>query len=229
MHDPPEEASFRVKEYWEKLAHLPCYHDLNLREPENTVPISWHCDGVKVYKTQKCWVYSFASCIRKGPSLESKMMFMLFRENEHVKGKTHDSVARLIAYSMRVMMTGLFPAKDCDGNPWPEGSPQARRSNTPFAGEWKFAFSTFKADLEARVACHKLVRNYASNSICEHCLASKLDNGFQYGDFSDRAAYLECMFTHEQFVLLNPPDKQSVWLDVPGWHKDRNVDAPRHA
>ena len=225
MHDPVEEGPFRVQEYWQKLEHMDFYRALKLENPNNTIPISWHCDGVKVYKTQKVWVYSFTSCIRKGPSVSSKLLFLIVRENELVKDKTHDSIARLIGYVMQNLMTGKFPERGPDGKPWPRGSLAEQRSGQQIAGSWRFAFSTFKADLEARVACHKLVRNYASNSICEHCLASKLDNGYSYGDFTDEAGYFGTMLSHNDFLLLNPAGKQSAWLCVPGWQKDRNVDA----
>ena len=223
IHDPPEEAVQRVDEYWSKLSHLPFYADLALEDPSSTVPISWHVDGVKVYKTQKAWVYSFASSIRKGPSIDTKLLFLLFRDSQMVKPLTHDSVAMHIAYAMRVLETGRFPDKDHHGQPFPEGSREANRIGAHIAGGWRFAFSAFKADLEARVMVHKLVRNWASDSICEHCLASKLPS-FGYGDFSNNAAYFECMFGHREFLLLNPANKQSSWIHVKGWHKDRNVE-----
>ena len=225
MHDPPEEAEARVQEYWQNLRHMDFYRALKLEDPARTIPISWHCDGVKVYRTQKVWVYSFTSCIRKGPSVSSKILFLIIRENEMVKDKTHDSVAKVISYVMKVLMTGKFPQHGPDGKPWPCGSLAEQRAGQEIAGSWRFAFSTFKADLEARVACHKLVRNYASNSICEHCLASKLNNGFSYGDFTDEAGYFGTMLSHDDFLLLNPAGRQSAWLSVPGWQKDRNVDA----
>ena len=225
VHDPPEEANQRCAEYWSRSSHLPFYQKLTIDNPETTIPIAWHVDGVKIYKTHKAWVYSFSSAIKKGPSLISKSLVLLFREAVMVKPFTHDAVGRIVAYIMKVLQTGLFPSQDFSGNDFPKESVEEIRSGTPFAGGWKGAFACFKADLEARVLVHKLVRNWASDSMCEHCLASRLPQ-FTYGDFSDRAAYWECMFTHEEFFLLNPASRQSTWLNVPGWDKDRNLDEP---
>ena len=95
-----------------------------------------------------------------------------------------------------------------------------------FAGGWRCAFAAFKADLEARVVVHKLVRNWASNSICEHCLASKKP-ALNYRNFRSDAPFLGHIFTHAEFLMLNPPERQSAWTCVRGWDKDRNLDDPR--
>ena len=221
VHDPMHEASDRCVEYWKHVS--PFLRGVTVDEPEKTIPIAWHVDGVKVYKTHKAWVYSFSSAMKKGPSLNSKSLVLLFRDAVMVKPFTHDAVGHLVSYVMKVLQTGLFPDKNFDGEKFPPDSPQALRAGTPFAGGWRGSFACFKADLEARVLVHKLVRNWASDSICEHCLASKLPE-FTYGDFSDRALYFECMFSHQDFLLLNPPGKQSTWNNVPGWDKDRNLD-----
>lgn len=223
VHDPSTEASQRCEEYWSKVSHLPFYQKLMVDKPEITIPIAWHVDGVKVYKTHKAWVYSFSSACKKGPSLLSKSLVLLFRDAVMVKPFTHDAVGDIVAYIMKVLQTGLFPSKDFSGNDFPKDSIEAQRSGQPFAGGWCGAFACFKADLEARVLVHKLVRNWASDSICEHCLASKLPQ-FTYGNFCESAAYLDCMFSHQQFLLLNPVGKQSTWTNVPGWDKDRNLD-----
>ena len=227
VHDPVEEVSLRCAQYWSNVCSLPSHAALDIPVPSMTVPISWHMDGVKVFKTQKVWAYSFASCIRKGTSIATKSLFLLFRDSDMIKPWTHDSVGKLIAYVMKTLQTGCFPTCDYDGSPFEPGSTKALRAGTPFAGGWRGVFACFKADLEGRVLAHKLVRNWASDSVCERCIASKLPQS-SYGDFSDAAVYWDCMFSHEQFLMLNPPGKTSVWVDVPGWDISRNLDVSRH-
>ena len=163
-----------------------------------------------------------------GATLGSKLLLLLVRDADMVKYKTHDAVAKLIAYIMDNLMSGTFPTLDPSGNRWAEGSREAERAGQLFAGGMCCAFSAFKGDLEARVLVHKLVRNWSSNSICEHCLAGRAADGFSYGDFSDRAAYMEFFLDHHQFLLLNPADRQSGWIEVKGWRKDRNLDDMLH-
>ena len=223
VHDPEEQAPARVKEFWAHVRHLPFFKDLKLRDPSKTIPISWHVDGVKVYRTQKAWVYSFASCIRKGCSLHTKLLTCLFRETHMKKPDTHDDVGMLIAYIMSVLQTGCYPHYDAFGEPFKAGTRERDIAGHEFAGGWAFAFAAFKADLEARVMVHKYARNWAADFICEHCPASKKDP-FDYRDFSDNAGYLECQFDHQQYLMLASLGRASVWTHVRGWHKDRNVE-----
>lgn len=224
--DDPDRAAYSCADYWEHVNNLDFYQDLNISMDDRarTIPLAVHVDGVKVYRTHKAWVYSWGSMLHKGNSLHSKVLLLLIRDADLVKNHSHDAVGRLMGWIFEVLQSGVFPLTDCEGRPWPLGSLQSQQAGTYFAGGWRAAFSAFKADLEARVQVHKLVRNWSSNSICEHCLASKKPD-FSYGDFSNNAAYLECMLSHEQFLLLNPPERQSSWTCVKGWRKERNLEA----
>ena len=142
-----------------------------------------------------------------------------------VKPATHDDVGTLIAYVQQVLMTGMYPDTQWNGSPWPKNSVEAGRAGKPFAGGWRAYFAAFKSNLEARALVHKMVRYWNSNSICEHCLASKLPQ-LSYGDFTDGAAYMQYMLSHDEFLELNPADRQSTWTAVPGWTKDRNLEVP---
>ncbi|CAE7199337.1 pif1 [Symbiodinium natans] len=175
--------------YWRKLAK----ESMDVKGPDArmTFPLNWHADGVRVYKQQKCWVYSYSCALKKGPSLSSKLMLLLVREPLLRKPDTHDAIGKVIGWIQRVLQTGLFPPTDFMGSAWPPDSLEAARANLPFAGGYKCAFSAFKGDWEARAVIHKLQRSYNHNNICEHCPASKLDNGFNYRDFSLNAPYLD--------------------------------------
>ena len=228
IYDPPEEAEYRCNEFWERSSFQPFFQDLELGgQTERLVPLAWHMDGIKVYKTHKAWAYSCSSQTRKGPSLDTKLLLLLIRDGDCEKPWTHDSIGDLIGYIMTVLMTGRFPVKDHTGQDFTPGTVESARAGKFFAGGWRCAFSAFKADLEARVMVHKLVRNWSSDSICEHCLASKYEN-LTFGDFTNDANYLQYLLSHEQFVELNPEDRQSRWLHVKGWRKERNLEDMLH-
>ena len=227
IHDPPEQAQWRCREFWEKNSKQAFVQDLGLESFDRVIPMCWHTDGIKIYKTHKAWCYSFASQIRKGPSVDTKRLLLCIRDGDCVKPYTHDDIALAIAYAMDVLRTGLYPSCDHNGQPFPPNSREGRKAGTPFAGGWRACFSAFKADLEARVLVHKLVRNWSSDSICEHCLASKYLE-LTFGDFSDKAAYLGWFISHEDFLKLNPPDRQSAWINVRGWRKERNLEDMLH-
>ena len=217
-----------VSTYWNACRHLDFFGRLELSENDlsKTVPIFFHTDGVKVYKAQKAWVYSYSSATRKGPSIQTKLVSLLIRESLVIKHKTHDSIGLLHGYICDVLQTGKFPSLDSQGKPWNGSSPEYVRANSFFAGGWKLAFAGFKSDWEARKDVHRLARNYQCTQICEHCLASRRPD-FTFGDFRLDAAYRNHMFTHEEFLMVN--GAQPSWCSVKGWTKDRNLEDIRRA
>ncbi|CAE7838956.1 unnamed protein product [Symbiodinium necroappetens] len=215
-------------EYWTRLGHEESVKLLDLKDPARTFPIFWHADGVRVYKHQKCWVYSYSCALKKGPSLSSKLLLLLVRETLVVKPSTHDRIGEVVGWIQRVLQTGKYPDKDINGQSWPVGSREERLANLEFAGGYKCAFSAFKGDWEARVLIHKLQRSYNHINICEHCPACKSNNAFNYRNFSPDAAYLDVSFTHAQYLVMTPPEFHSSWLNVPGWTKDRNLEDLLH-
>ena len=172
----------------------------------------WHVDGVRIFKQQKAWVYSFSSATRKGPSLQTKFVFLVVRDNVTLKRETHYAIASHIAWCQRVLLTGNFPSSDADGNEWQGNTLRSCQAGLPFADGWCCQFAAFKGDMEARVAIHRLSRNWMSNWICEHDFAGK--HNLLFTDFSDNATWWETTLTHEQFCMLNGPGYQSPWLQV---------------
>lgn len=215
------------QDYWHRVRDEDFTNDLDLSQPERTIPLVFHCDGVKIFKTQKAWVYSYSSMIKKKHgSLANKMVFLIVREAALVKYRTHDEVARLVGYCCKTLATGCYPLLDVDGNAFEEQSLEALRAGQPFTtAGWRACFCGFKSDLEARVQVHKMVRNYMANNICEHCCAGK---EIPYTDFTEGAAWKLCRFTHKEFLMMNPSSRQSGWVQVPGWRKERNLEDLLH-
>ena len=150
-------------------------------------------DGVKVYKTQKAYVYSFSSLIPKGPSLDTKCLTLLVRDGDLVKPHTHNDIGILLGYIMKVLsMLVTSQLQTREGNLSREERWKLLGQGSPLQGVGGVPLRHSKADLEARVMVHQLTPNWASLAICEHCLASK-NEAFSYGDFSDNAAYLDCI------------------------------------
>ena len=212
-----------AQDYWNHVQDEDFIQSLDLSQPERTVPLVFHIDGVKIYKNQKIWVYSYSSMLRKrGNSLENKVVLAIIRDSLLAKPQTHDAMAEVIAWICKTLQTGRYPLTDWKGNEWPEGSRERSNAGEQFTQDgWRFCFSAFKGDLEARVQVHKMVRNYMANMICEHCPAGKV---LSYADFRQDAPWSHVRFTHQQFLDLNPPHRQSAWVLVPGWRKERNLE-----
>ncbi|CAK9112062.1 unnamed protein product [Durusdinium trenchii] len=224
VSDNPENAHDRVEEYWTHCEELDFFHRLGLPKSQYRycVPFLFHADGVKIYKSQKAWVYSYASACRKGTSIETKLVLLILREATIIKDRSHDRVGETIGYIMRTLMTGTYPSVDHRGEPFLVGSAEYARAGNLFAGGWSMAFSGFKSDWEARHIIHKSNRFYNSRWVCEHCLASR-DPDLTFGDFRMTANCLSHRFSHQDYLIMNA-SRLSSWVSVPGWTKDRNLE-----
>lgn len=213
-----------LQDYWRHVQDEPFTADLDLSQPSRTIPLVFHVDGVKVFKNQKVWVYSYSSMVRKkGNSLENKMVLAIIRDSMLAKPHTHDAMANVIAWVCATLSTGRFPLCDWKGAPWATSSIASRMAGQPFTRDgWRCEFAAFKGDLEARVMIHKMIRNYMANMICEHCPAGKLLN---FADFRKNAPWALVRFSHQELLDLNPAHRQSQWTKVRGWRKERNLEA----
>ena len=216
-----------MQEYWYHVQGEPFVQDILLEEPAKTIPLVWHTDAVKIFRNQKAWIYSYSSMTKKKhSSIANKMIFLVVRDSCVVKHKTHDRIGEAVAYATKVLQTGRYPTLDVNGQQFQQGSREALQAGQWFTDEgWRSCFAGFKSDLEARALVHKLTRNYMSNYICEHCPAGKF---LSFRDFTDQAAWQDIRFSHEEFVGLNPVNRQSTWLGVPGWRKERNLEDLLH-
>lgn len=228
VSDDPGLAPDKVAQYWRRCRHLEFFQELQLdeRDFDRTVPIFWHTDGVRVYRAQKAWIYSYSSACRKGESIQTKLVYTLIHETSIRKFCTHDCVAKHIGYITDVLATGRFPLADENGHPFAEGTPQCLKAGTPIAGRWLFRFAGFKGDWEARAICHKFERNYASKNICELCPASRSGEN-SFGNFHPDAPYRSVSWTHEEYIGMCSRHRVSAWTHVRGWRRERNLEDPR--
>ena len=136
--DEKEKASEKVLEYWQHCsdAGLEFFERLELPESQwsTCVPLFFHTDGVKIYRNQKAWIYSYSSGCRKGLSTETKLVFLLLREAMIIKDQSHDQVGALVGYVCRTLMTGRYPHTNEHGASFPKGSQEEKRAGSFFAG-----------------------------------------------------------------------------------------------
>ena len=217
------------RQYWSHCQHLPFYQALELseRDHEQMLPLVFHGDGVRIFKQQKAFVYSWASALKKGTSLQTKAVLLLVREYHLVKGQTHDAVGHVISYITEVLRSGLFPLKDLDGADFAPGSKQAMLAGSSFCGGYRACFAGWKGDWEARVQVHKLQRHYGCLQVCEKCPAMKTSDVLSYGDFRPSATHRLLTFSHEEYLDMTPKALQSSWTAVKGWSIHRNLEAFR--
>ena len=110
------------------------------------------------------------------------------------------------------------------GEPLDLGSVRHRQRGLPLADGWTGCFAGFKADLKARVECHRFRRTFQSTSLCDLCLAQQpfknSDNTLNAFDFTDGAAWRDTMISTSVYLRHDP--RPSPWTAIRGWCLELN-------
>ena len=75
-----------------------------------------------------------------------------------VKDITDREIVQYINWCAKVLLSGRFPYRDPNGNPWPKGSWRESMAGQPIAGSYIGAYVGNKADLKARKETHRFMR-----------------------------------------------------------------------
>ena len=105
----------------------------------HTLPIFFHEDGVPTYKDESYMFVSWAS-LSELNSWSSRTM-MIGLPCSRIVGETRSRICDIVKWDMEAVATGIFPASDHRGCPWPEGSERARKAGTPIAGSFVGRFA----------------------------------------------------------------------------------------
>ena len=212
------------QDFWNHVKDEDFVQSLDLSQPSKTIPLAFHVDGVKVYKNQKVWVYSYSSMVRKrGNSLENKTVLAIVRDSMLAKPHAHDAMARVIAFICKTLSTGLYPLCDWKGNPWPSNSREHALAGTPLhvmmdgAVHLRLSRGTWKLE-------SWFTRWFETTWQIWFVNIARLENCWAMLTSGRNAPWTSVRFSHQEFLDLNPPNRQSAWTNIPGWTKDRNLE-----
>ena len=87
----------------------------------------------------------------------------------------------------------------------------------------RMAFLLFKADLKARVECHRFYQeNYGRKFICDRCKAERVTKddppAMCFTNMSESAPYRGTTKTHSEYLAESPTP--SFWLEMPGFQHE---------
>ena len=175
-------------------------HEMANREDwlRRAIPISLHGDAVPVIRPGKAGsksldVFSFMGILGGGPALFVKTMIWCIFENCKATGEGNFDTMKvfwqIMVWSLSCMYSGVYPAADFRGHPFPPGS-----SNAAIAGQWlaggHFAVLwSVKGDLEHYAKCYGM-NHLASNSPCMFCPANRGDDpSMVFTNFNEGASW----------------------------------------
>ena len=187
-------------------------------EPGWTFPIIVHEDAVPNWHDTSATFWSWCSPLCLGGSWTSRNCIVGLPSNRICR-QTRESIARVVAWDLKALARGVWPAEDHLGSAFDDSSVRGRRAGSAIMGPFKACFSWWKGDMEAHVHSHQQQRSYTKNTICDHCWAMKNDLALCAGDFTQSAGW---RLTVEKPGDGGPPG-ESPWLAVPNFSKHRKL------
>ena len=199
MHNP-EAARIRflggpgdLETFWAKtkanndewLQAHPCKEMVDL-DPLHCVPIRLWGDDAPIGKhgrDLRCM--SWCSSVCHLESLASKIA-IYFGDTQFLTPAVEDIVMEVVAWSLNVMCTDVFPACDLRGNPWPAHSSRSKRvlSGETLTGTEGFRaiFVEIGGDQKWKKEVLRLQQSAQHTEICLDCKASKSAGPLKYAN-----------------------------------------------
>ena len=134
-------------------------------------------------------------------------------------GDTLDTLYRVVAWSMHVLLQGTFPDKDWDNKAWEPGTwrSEMAKAKAKIADGWVFLLTEVIGDWKCLKECLKLNKYYAHKYICMFCAASKPVGRCCFTDFRDCAGHRQT-FTSWADLLSSYTGGLPGLFSVPGFH-----------
>ncbi len=222
------DGALGVKRYWENALKQP-WAQLHptLKDPERTLPLYFHADGVEIYTSSEYVVWSWSTPTVKGEPFDSQFPLMMipakFMPTAEMRIEAERALVGYINYCFEVLLVGEFPDRDYYGNEL-EGKSR-RLAGKKIAGGWTAVFASYKGDAKARKESHLFARHYQAGYICEGCFAGDplkmhaVPKELSYRDFTMKAWWRKTLVNHEAYVASTAV--LSPWFSIPGARVER--------
>ena len=166
------------------------------------LPISLHVDGAEFYSNSEYLCWSMSSAFSTEHVFDSKFPLVILPHSsmldDTVKEHVHQTVAKVVGWSLRCASEGVGPLT----GPWgePLTGTRAKLGGQVLAHGWKACFYGFRFDEKARKEVNYFQRSYQHSYICMRCMAQKehkdWDPEMNYKNMHTTAAHrLTCIGT----------------------------------
>ena len=174
------------------------------RELLLAVPFALHGDGVPVFKGKSLEVMSANSLLGRGSTLDLKLLMGCYWHQCCSKAPgqdTEDAMWQVYHWDINALFSGLHPATDHTGAPWPEDSAKATLAGTELAGGFFGVPWVFRGDLDY-LANTLGLEHYGSHTPCALCQANRTDK--PWTDFRANSAWKATLWSDTAWRAAHP-------------------------
>lgn len=223
-------GSEQAQRFWDKTSHMKWSQAhagvqalKSMGRLSRTLPLFFHQDGVEVFRGVEANMWSWASGLSHGNTVETKFPILFVWEhsmpNHRLRLAVNREVCNYINYCMEALERGSWPLKGFYGEELNSGA-RARMKGQPLCGgAWHALFAGWKGDGKARKVENNFSRGWDSTFICFECAAAApFKNGpyeLHYTHVGPNALWRETRIPHTMYMAT---DGSSPWALVRGWH-----------
>jgi hypothetical protein len=218
-----------LQHFWDRMGEaVPHFWDNNCGLQSSLqnmcVPISFHSDGVVIFKYGEMTIWSWSCPIVRGEALHTKHVVCVV-PTSLLAPNTEAEIVQILAWSLMSLKHGVFPSENHLGSDWDSVGDNFRHnlSGKQLAANYRGIFMFWKGDHKERKRVHQLQRSWQSNYICERDMAAKHVTELSFGDTTATAGWRLTSFgPHLDTVTLSP------WKLIPTFSHERVLDDLMH-
>ncbi|CAL1141145.1 unnamed protein product [Cladocopium goreaui] len=173
-------SSESISHFWKHCCSLdewrnhPCLTNPDLYHC--TIPLCLHTDGAEFYSNSEYICWSMSSVLAEGHVFDTRYPLVVLPhqciQTDEVKSHVHDTVAKVIGWSLQAAWSGVFPEQGFMGEPL-KGHRLELKGKPLAGGKWKCVYFGFRADEKARKETNFFTRTYQHSKLCMNCLAEQ--------------------------------------------------------
>lgn len=159
------------------------------------LPLILHVDGAEFYSNSEYLVWSMSSVLSDSHVWDSKFPICILPHDSMgthaTKKHVHETVANLVAWSLRHAASGIGPDRGFRNEPLT--GVRKQMAGKPLALGWKGCYFGFRFDEKARKEVNFFYRSYQHGLVCMRCMAQRMHKNWipelPYKNMDENAAH----------------------------------------
>ena len=170
-------------------------------DPLRRVPVGIHGDDAGMRGSESILVVTWGSVVKKGPTLDTRLLFSMLKQREIEKDVTMDQFYNVLRWSFEHLASGKFPTRDHNGIPFSEDYDirRFRQRDKWLAGGYVGAWAEMRGDWKWLRETLHLQNHYGANYLCHLCRAHRHITRLLFTNFDSDAAYTRTTVTSEDW------------------------------
>ena len=178
-------------QFWNGLrdtAWFRSHPSLQNMDLSKTIPMGLHGDGAPYAKTDSIFVITWNSLVGQGATAKKRFVFTILRKSE-MNRRTLDTVFRIFAWSMNILLSGVTPAASWVGRALKDGG-------RDLASGWCGAMCQVRGDWDFYREVFNFPAWNTAIRMCWMCQASSTIRNLAWTDLGPDAGWRATRWTH---------------------------------